>query len=555
MRRSYVATGVIPFTAEVRCRDGRSSVKSVVLVVFLAGIAGLSLDAQAPRLAANPTFAKDVAPILHAKCINCHRPGEVAPMSLRTFDEVRPWARAIKQKVTARQMPPWFADAPAGEFANDARLTPQQIDTIARWVDGGAVRGNAADEPKPPALTEGWQLGEPDYIITLPLVNIPAEGRDYFPTPNLTLDLPEDRWIRAIEIRPSNREVTHHSVIFTTPAGGGAGLGAATNSGFFDVLGVWAVGTPATVYPEGMGRWLRKGQMLRTNLHYHPNGKPQTDQTRVGLYWGKGELKKEVASALAGDLTFRIPPGAKNHEMRAVYVVDQDSVIVSYFPHMHLRGKDMLITATFPDGRKQTLINVPAYDFNWQLFYYPRQQITLPRGTRVDIVAHYDNSADNPNNPDPTRTVTFGEQSTDEMMFGMFEFVAKEGVSPVPVTLDTRMDALQSTLPADSTYRIQVSILKPIPSVLHLPRSGEGTWYLGQSRLQINMIPIKNIVWNGDQFSFRMDARFGTGAGWTFDVTGSVSADGTIRGQTAPVGVEKAPFSRTFEGRSSRGTR
>ena len=526
-----------------------------VLVGALVLTAGYSLPAQTPKPAAAVTFTKEVAPILHARCINCHRPGEVAPMSLRTFDEVRPWSRAIKEKVSKRQMPPWFADAAHGVFTNDPRLTPSQIDTIVRWVDGGAVRGNPADEPKLPALTEGWQLGEPDYVITLPLVNIPAEGRDYFPTPNLTLDLPEDRWIRAIEIRPSNREVTHHSVIFTAPATSAGGLGAAAGSGFFDVLGVWAVGTPATVYPEGMGRWLRKGQQIRTNLHYHPNGKPATDQTRVGLYWGKGELAKEVASALAGDLTFQIPPHAKNHEMRAVYVVDQDSTVVSYFPHMHLRGKDMKITATFPDGRQQTLINVPGYDFNWQLFYYPQERLTLPRGTRVDIVAHYDNSADNPNNPDPARAVTFGEQSTDEMMFGMFEFVAKEGVSPVPVTNETRMDALQATLPRDETFRIPVAILKPIPSVLHLPRTGEGTWYLGQSRFQINVIPIRNIVWNGDAFAFRMDVRFGPKAAFTFDVNGTVSADGVIRGTTTPVGVEKAPFTRSFEGRSGVATR
>ena len=524
--------------------------RRVALVVGVLVVAvGFTLRAQAPRAAAaaGPTYAKDVAPILHASCINCHRPGEVAPMSLRTFDEVRPWARAIKQKVTSRQMPPWFAAAPPGEFANDARLSAQQIDTIAQWVDGGAVRGNPSDEPKLPALTEGWQLGEPDYVITLPVVNIPADGRDYFPTPNLALDLPEDRWIRAMEIRPSNREVTHHSVIFTAPTAG-SGLAAAGTTGFFDVLGVWAVGTPPTVYPDGMGRWLRKGQQLRTNLHYHPNGKPATDQTRIGLYWGKGELKKEVAAAPAGDLTFRIPPGARNHEMRAVYVVDQDSIVVSYFPHMHLRGKDMTITATFPDGRRQTLIDVPAYDFNWQLFYYPKQQVMLPRGTRVDVIAHYDNSADNPSNPDPTRAVTFGEQSTDEMMFGMFEFVAREGVSPVPTTNDTRMDALLLTLPKDSTFRIPVSILKPIPSVLHLPRTGDATWYLGQGRFQINVIPIHNVVWNGDDFSFRMDVRFGPNAAFTFDVNGTVSADGKITGKTTPVGVAKAPFSPTFEG-------
>jgi len=520
--------------------------------VFVAAVS-LAAQAQAPRptarAAAPVTFAKDVAPILYSNCISCHRPGEVAPMSLRSYDEVRPWARSIKQKVQSKQMPPWFADPAHGAFKNDARLTDQQIDTIVKWVDAGAPRGNPADEPKPPVLTEGWQLGEPDYVITLPTVNVPAEGNDIFPTPNLTIDIPEDHWIRAVEIRPSNREVTHHSVLFMA---GGLGGGMVGQSGFVNVLGVWAVGTPPTVYPEGVGRWIRKGQQLRTNLHYHPNGKAQTDTTRVGLYFGRGELKKEVASAVAGDISFKIPAGAKNHEMRALYVIDQDINIVSYFPHMHFRGKDMTLTATLPGGRKQTLLRVPNYDFNWQLYYFPQEPVPLPRGTVIEAVSHYDNSADNPNNPDPTKDVTFGEQSTNEMMFGVFDFTPKDGVSPVPTTVDKRMDVLASTLPPDSTYTTSVTILKPIPAVLHLPRTGDGMFYLGQGRFQINAIPIKNIVWTGDNFQFRMDARFGPNAAYTFDVKGNVTSDGTVRGEVTPVGVEKAPFSRSFEGRTAR---
>jgi hypothetical protein len=520
------------------------------IVLGIGGLlAAITLSVQAqPRPAARAvTFSKDVAPILHARCITCHRPGEVAPMSLRTYDEVRPWARSIKQKVMAREMPPWFADAPHGTFSNDPRLTQEQIDTIAQWVDAGAPRGNQRDEPKLPALTEGWQLGEPDHIITLPVVNIPAEGKDYFPTPSLDLDLPEDRWIRAVEIRPSNREVTHHSVIFTLPLAAKGGLGATGASGFFDVLGVWAVGTPPTVYPDGMGRRLRRGQQLRTNLHYHPNGKPAIDQTRIGLYWGKGELQKEVASALIGDIGFVIPPHERNHELRSVYVVDQDVHVLSYLPHMHLRGKDMKMTATLPDGSRRTLIDVPAYDFNWQLFYYPVQRVFLPRGTRIDVVAHYDNSAENRSNPDPDRTVTFGEQSTDEMMFGFMEFIAADGVAVTAATSETRMAALQSTLPADAAYGVPVTVLKPMASVLYLPRTGEGTWYIAQSRFQINVIPIKNIQWNGDAFKFRMDVRFGPKAAFTFDVEGT-AAEGVVRGTVTPVGVEKAPFNRTFEG-------
>jgi mono/diheme cytochrome c family protein len=517
--------------------------------VFVAAV-GVAGQAQAPRpasraaAAATVTFAKDVAPILYSNCISCHRPGEVAPMSLRTYDEVRPWARSIKQKVQSRQMPPWFADPAHGSFKNDARLTDTQIDTIVKWVDAGAPRGNAADEPKPPALTEGWQLGEPDYVITLPTIDVPAAGKDIFPTPNLTIDIPEDRWIRALEIRPSNREVTHHTVLFLA----GANVG---QSGFIDLLGVWAVGTNATVYPEGVGRWIRKGQQLRTNLHYHPNGKAQTDTTRVGLYFGRGELKKEVASAVAGDMAFRIPAGAKNHEMRALFPIDQDINIVSYFPHMHFRGKDMTLTALLPDGKKQTLLSVPSYDFNWQLYYYPTAPVPLPKGTIVEAVAHYDNSADNPNNPDPTRDVTFGEQTNDEMMFGVFDFTPKDGVSPAPSSVDRRMEVLAGTL-GDAAYLTSVTVLKPIPAVLHIPRTGEGAFYLGQGRFQINRIPIKAIAWTGDNFEFRMDARFGPNAAFTFDVKGTVAPDGTVRGEVMPVGVAKAPFSRNFEGRSAR---
>jgi hypothetical protein len=257
-----------------------------------------------------------------------------------------------------------------------------------------------------------------------------------------------------------------------------------------------------------------------------------------------------VVSALAGDLTFQIPPGVKNHEMRAVYVVDQDINVISYLPHMHLRGRDMTMTATFPGGEKRTLLAVPNYDFNWQLFYYPKDRITLPRGTRVDIVAHFDNSADNPNNPDPSSTVTFGEQSNDEMMLGLIEFTAAEGVSPTPATPESRMEALLATLPQDSAYKVPVTILplRPaVPSVLHLPRKGEGTWYIAQSRLQINVIPIRDVVWDGDNYSFRIDVRFGPRAAFTFDVKGSATAEG-VRGAITPVGVAQAPLSQTFEG-------
>jgi hypothetical protein len=502
--------------------------------LFVAG--GLTVPWSSAHAATEPaTFSRDVAPILNAKCVACHRAGEVAPMALLTYQDARPYARAIKEKVVSRQMPPWFADKSVGTFANDPSLSDAEIATITRWVDNGAPQGDPKDLPTPPQFTEGWQLGEPDQIIELPEVQIPATGDDYFPTPSITPDLKEDRWIRAIEIRPSNRQVTHHSVIFA------ASIDMMRQTGTFDVLGVWAVGTPATVYPEGTGRWIRKGEMLRTNLHYHPNGTAQTDRTRIGLYFGKGELKKEVAAGLAGNLLFTIPPNAANHELRAVYVADQDIDIVSFFPHMHLRGRDMMMTATFPDGTQQALLNVPAYDFNWQLFYYPKHKVSLPRGTRLDLVAHYDNSAANKHNPDPSKQVRFGEASTAEMMFGMFEFTAANGVSPKPSTERTRMTALLSSFPKDSAFLIEVPFgREPTLGVFHLPRTGQGSLYWTTIGPLIGPAPVTDLKWDGNAFEFQTIRLGGRGAGF-FTVTGTVDADGSIKGTMRRRGPTQPP--------------
>lgn len=494
-----------------------------------------------PAAAPDVTFARDVAPIFHAKCVSCHRPGEVAPMALRTYQEARPFARAIKDRVVTRRMPPWPADRAFGSFANDPSLTADQIAIIVQWVDAGAPQGDLADMPALPQFPDGWQLGEPDLIVELPEIQVPATGADIFPIPSITVGLQEDRWIRAVEVRPSNREVTHHAVLF----GGGPGLLSMSNVA--NVLAVWAVGTPPTVYPEGMGRWLRKGQAITANLHYHPNGAPAADRTRIGLYFGKGELQKEVITAVAGNVTFEIPPHASRHELRGVYVADQDISVVSFFPHMHLRGRDMKMTATFPGGRQQVLLNVPAYDFNWQLFYYPTAKVALPRGTRVDVVAHYDNSAGNRVNPDPTRAVRFGETSADEMMFGTFEFIADEGVSPKPPNDRMRLDVLLSSLPPDSSYTITAPFgFGQMVSALYLPRTGEGIWYLAVRPGVIIDTPVREISWTGNAFQFGTELRAG-GLGGRLAVSGEVAPDGSITGAVQPIGRGLAPF-RTFSG-------
>jgi hypothetical protein len=494
-----------------------------------------------PAAAPEATFTRDVAPILFEKCVACHRPGEAAPMPLRTYQEARPFARAMKDRVVSRRMPPWPADRTVGSFANDPSLTDDEIATIVRWVDGGAPQGELRDMPPLPEFPEGWQLGEPDMIVELPEVQVPATGPDIFPIPTVTLDLKEDRWIRAVEVRPGNREVTHHAVLF----GGGTGL--LNMSNVANVLAVWAVGTPPTVYPEGTGRWLRKGQVITANLHYHPNGTAATDRIRIGVYFGKGELEKEVVTGVAGNVTFEIPPHATRHELRGVYIADQDISIVSYFPHMHLRGKDMKMTATYPDGRREVLLNVPAYDFNWQLFYYPTARVPIPRGTRIDVVAHYDNSAANRANPDPGRAVTFGETSADEMMFGTFEFIADRGVSPTPADDRMRMEVLLSALPADAGFLVTSAFgFGRMSSGLYLPRHGDGTWYMAVRPGVVIEAPVRDIKWSGNSYTFQTELRAG-GLGGTLEVTGEIGADGSITGALRPIGRAIAPF-RTFTG-------
>ena len=470
-----------------------------------------------------PTFTRDVAPILNENCVSCHRPGEVAPMALRTFDEVRPWAKSIRQYVSERKMPPWFANPKYGTFSNDVRLTEDEIATIVAWVDQGARRGAPDDMPAAPAFNEGWQLGEPDYIVTLPEVKVSADGPDFFPDLSFTLDVPEKRWVRAVEVRPGNRAVTHHVVLFRS--GGGMG-----GNGFFDVLAVWAVGSPPVEYAEGHGRWVEPGQRIITNMHYHPNGEAATDQTRVGLYFGEGELKKEITAALAGNMMFEIPPQAENHEITASWIVDQDIDVVSYFPHMHFRGKDMRFTATYPGGAQEILLDVPEYDFDWQLFYYPEEPIRLPKGTRIDILAHYDNSENNEDNPDPTRAVSFGVQSQDEMMFGLFEFVASEGVSPKAVSNASKIEALVSSLPSDEVFEVPLSLGgREVPTALHLPRTGNGAWYVPFMR-QILTLSARDVKWDGNRFEFELLFKFGR-MGGTYQVRGARTEDGNIVGK------------------------
>ncbi len=498
---------------------------------------------QFTQLSANsPTFTRDVAPIFHANCLECHRPGEAAPMSLRTYEEARPWAKSIKEKVTSRVMPPWFADPNHGKFRNDPRLTDDQIATIASWVDAGAPRGNPADMPEVPEFTEGWRLGEPDFVIELPEVDVPADGGDYFPDLSITPDMPEDRWVQKVEIRPSNLEVTHHVVIFMGGFGGGGGRRGGGMMGNFDVLGVWSVGTEPNVYPEGTGRRLKQGQRLMTNMHYHPNGTAQKDQTRIGLHFGEGDLQHEIQAALAGSFSLTVPANEANHQEKASWYVDRDIKIISLFPHMHLRGKDMRMTAAYPDGREEVLLNVPGYDFNWQLFYYPEQAIELPAGSRIDILAHYDNSSGNPYNPDPNRSVYFGTSTDDEMLFGIFEYIETgEAVAKVD-----QLATFAGSFPEGEAFVVRLPLGEAsITTVMHLPRVGEGRWLIDFNGTKVE-VPIRNLVWDGDTCRADVTLRFGS-MGGELKMDATLKPDGTLDGRITSDGTTPFIIPR-FEG-------
>jgi hypothetical protein len=402
--------------------------------------AGLLLSCSvtlAAGLPAAPTFYKDVAPILHSHCVNCHRPGEIAPMPLITYEQVRPWAAAIKEAVLIRKMPPWFADAPAGHFSNDWRLSEEQIDVIRRWTQAHAPAGDPNDAPPAEKFSEGWQNGRPDMVLRIPHEErIPGAGEDVWKVIMFDHEFQQDTWIRGLEIRPGNRKVVHHANIHViTPIGDGPvdwskvpeDMDAPRNKGSA-VKGFHAVaihvGLPGRFSFEtqpGSAVMIPKGSRLRINIHYAPARTPETDLTQLGLYFADGRLDKEWKDLHCKIRDFRIPARASASEVRGTNKVTQPITVYQVGAHMHLRGKSYRIEARLPDGKNLELLNVPKWDFNWQLMYTLARPVHLPAGTVISYIATYDNSAANPlvlKYDTPDRDVFDGERTIDEMMGG-----------------------------------------------------------------------------------------------------------------------------------------
>lgn len=442
---------------------------------------GLGVGAESGP--AKVTFNRDVAPIFHQKCAECHRPGESAPFSTLTYKEVRPWVKSIRKQVLQREMPPWHADPHHGEFRNNRSLTDKELSTIVAWVDGGAVEGEARDLPAAPAFTTGWGIGEPDIVLTIPEEHVYKAGADEYQYFDVPTNFTEDKYIRMAEARPGNRKIVHHIIAFIVPPGGPtmakltteqrfkAMESALKNSPFYrdgflmrlksdqpviddgcapgnerrsgggedSILAGYAPGRNVDIWEPGTAKKVPAGATIRFQIHYSNQtlggDDVEKDRSMVGLVFAKEEPKQVVRTRSVGNMLFRIPAGAENHRVTACSTLREETILYGLMPHMHLRGKAMEYKVIYPDGKSETLLNVPNYSFAWQTNYELSTPKRLPAGSRLMVTGWFDNSAKNKFNPDPTKDVRYGEPTYDEMMLGFMDYVV---VKPPVARLDDR---------------------------------------------------------------------------------------------------------------------
>ncbi|HJT77429.1 MAG TPA: redoxin family protein [Gemmataceae bacterium] len=367
------------------------------------------------------TYCRDVAPVLNKHCVSCHRPGQIAPFSLLTYRDAADWAETIRDVVRQRRMPLWYADPHYGRFANDPSLSDEERRLLDGWVAAGVPEGNPADLAPPPTFPGQWSIPGPDWVVSIPQpVTVPAEGVMDYQLIEVDPGFREDRWVRAVEIRPGNRAVVHHCNVYLLPPG--SHDAAAQGELGSVLLAATTLGTPPLVLPDGMAKRVPAGWKFLFVLHYTPVGTVQTDRTSMGLTFADpATVRKEVATRILLDDALCIPPGCPDHRVEKFCRMERDVLLLALFPHMHLRGRSFRYEATYPDGRTEILLDVPRYDFAWQDRYVLAEPKRLPAGTVLRGIAHYDNSADNPANPDPAATVRAGPQNTDEMFNGYYE--------------------------------------------------------------------------------------------------------------------------------------
>jgi hypothetical protein len=413
-----------------------------------ASLAGLAMGMTAMAASNSPvTFNKDVLPLLQKNCQGCHRPGELAPMSFLTYSDTRPWAKAMKQAVLTKKMPPWFAEK--GHFANDRTLSQDQIDILVSWADNGAPEGDAKDKPAPLTFQDGWNI-KPDMIVEMPIdFHVAATGTINYQNIRVHVNFPEDKWVIAAEMRPGNPKVVHHGRVIVLPPGatwmknavpgesyeeGSEGMGGAKEG--TDLLGKYNPGLGAQSFDiDGSAKFVPKGSDLVFNLHYTSIGTPQTDRSRVGLVFAKHapETRYWMSPGTPAAFNLVIPAGDKNAEVVSEVTVGVDGAKLVYIqPHMHLRGKDYEVRVTYPTGESETVFK-GVWNFDWQVGYQLAKPLLVPKGTKILAIAHYDNSVNNKFNPDPTKTIWWGDQNWDEMQSGFLGLVfdAKTDVNKV----------------------------------------------------------------------------------------------------------------------------
>ncbi|HLJ85222.1 MAG TPA: thiol-disulfide isomerase [Candidatus Angelobacter sp.] len=409
--------------------------------VLAAGI--LAAQTQTSKI----TFNKDVLPILQAKCQECHRPGEVAPMSLLTYQDARPWAKAIKAAVKTEKMPPWFLDIKyEGHFTNSRRLSQEETNTLSAWADSGALEGDAKDKPAPRLFVEGWNL-KPDLVIEMPTAfQVPATGTVEYQYMRVKGNFPEDLWIEAAEMRPENSGAVHHGEVWVIPPGSKwmerAEYGVSypmskmpkVPSDDADIIGKYNPGVGAQNFNFGdSAKFIPKGSDIVFEIHYTTNGKAVSEKTKVGLVFAKGLHNTRYFTSYgptASNLV--IPAGDRNAEVVGEVTVTSPTLLVYAQPHMHLRGKDYELRAIYPTGETETFFKA-KFDFNWQLGYYFDKPVVLPVGTRLLGISHFDNSPNNPFNPDPSKEVIWGLQNWEEMSNCFLGLVFDAKVDPKKV--------------------------------------------------------------------------------------------------------------------------
>lgn len=432
----------------------------ILAATFLASV-GLLPAADGP---AAVTFNKHVLPILQRQCQECHRPGEVAPMSFLTYTETRPWAKAIKEAVLTRKMPPWFAEPGHRALANERRLTPEEIDTLVNWANNGATEGDTKDKPAPVTFADGWTIGKPDIVVEFPReISIPATGVLDQSNLLVKVNFPHDVWVKAAEVRPGNPKVVHHMKAWVRPPGS-AWMKDAPEGELFkpsraqfaglpnppagqtpdeasghprpvqDILAKYNPGVNAQEFAlGGAAKFIAAGSDIVFEAHYVTTGQPQTDRSRVGLVLASEPPKlRHVTTTGLSNIRLVIPAHATNHEVKAETTIQNEVQLAWVQPHMHLRAKDYELVAFYPTGESEVLLK-GKFDFNWQLGYEFAKPVVLPKGTRLESTAHFDNSENNPYNPNPNIDVRYGPQSTDEMAVSFMGFIMDVKADPAKV--------------------------------------------------------------------------------------------------------------------------